>query len=217
MGWVPPPAQAARGSIHGPEHFQGWGTHSCWEAACQAWLPTVKPCKSLPCAATPWASLPCAHFHQSTQPIPFSYAQFSFLLWVDENYLHSHPYPENLRVWSPKPGVFNSLLEAQTGRTHCGTCGPLASLPRVSRAAQRAVGALQDCQDHPKPSPTVPTDHILRSTSPWFWNTPRDGDSTTPCAVLANQRAKIWIHKALDKIKSFLLQIAITNSKPMLK
>jgi len=33
-------------------------------------------------------------------------------------------------------------------------------------------------QSNPSPSPTVPTDTSLRATSPLFWNTSRDGDST---------------------------------------
>ena len=33
MGWVPPPAQAAQGTIHSLGHLQGWGTTALGSSA----------------------------------------------------------------------------------------------------------------------------------------------------------------------------------------
>jgi len=46
-------------------------------------------------------------------------------------------------------------------------------------------GIIKDGKDHwdhqvqPSTHPTMPTAHVLSPTSPWFWNTSRDSDSTT--------------------------------------
>ena len=104
--------------------------------------------------------------------------------------------------WFPCPDLFSLLLAQSEHSSFPNSLQPLQTsilslLPRPFNRRNRITESLRlektsHPQVQPQPTPPCPLTTALSATSPWLYNTSRDGDSTTSLGSCATALPLFW-------------------------